>query len=65
MLRNVLVKMIRQTTDLLRLQTLVRAKGYQVTLMIEDNSIYIADPLGVGCIFDTHTGAEVLKKLAL
>ena len=42
----------------------VRALGYQVTVMQDCDSIYIADPAGIGCIFDTRTGIELLRKLA-
>lgn len=42
----------------------VRALGYQVTVMQDCGSIYIADPAGIGCIFDTRTGLELLRKLA-
>jgi len=55
-------------TDLMRgpdLASQARARGYQVTVLRNCDSIYIADPDGIGVIFDTRTGIELLKKLAV
>jgi len=41
----------------------VKAQGYQVTVLQNCDSIYLADPHGIGVIFDTRTGMEILRKL--
>lgn len=53
----------RGTDELSVLQDRIKAQGYQVTVLQNCDSIYLADPSGIGAIFDTRTGLEILRKL--
>ena len=60
---DTLQQSIRKSYEAPGLIARVKSQGYQVTVLQNCDSIYIADPSGIGCIFDTRTAEVILRKL--